>query len=60
MNKKLITLIITGLVIEGLCLAIASIGDIKGNIPTFSFLYTATFIAYIFALFYISKNIKVK
>ena len=59
MNKKLITLIITGLVIEGLCLAIASIGDIKGNIPTFSFLYTASFIAYIFALFYISKNIKV-
>ena len=57
MNKRLITLIIIGLVIEGLCVAIASIGDIKENIPGFSLLYTASFIAYIFAIFYVSKNV---
>jgi hypothetical protein len=59
MNKRLITLIITGLVIEALCVAIASIGDIKENIPTFSFLYTASFIVYVFAIFYVLKNVKV-
>ena len=58
MNKRLITIIITGLVIEGLCVAIAYIGDIKENIPGFSFLYTASFIAYVFAIFYVSKNAK--
>ena len=58
MNRKLITIIITGLVIEGLCVAIASIGDIKENIPGFSFLYTASFIAYVFAIFYVSKNVE--
>ena len=58
MNKRLITIIITGLVIEGLCVAIASIGDIKENIPGFSFLYTASFIAYVFAIFYVSKNVE--
>ncbi len=58
MNKRLIIIIITGLVIEGLCVAIASIGDIKENIPGFSFLYTASFIAYVFAIFYVSKNIE--
>ncbi len=57
MNKRLITIVITGLVIEGLCVAIASIGDIKENIPGFSLLYTASFIAYIFAIFYVSKNV---
>ncbi len=56
MNKKLITIIITGLVIEILCIAIVSIGDIKENIPRFSFLYTASFIAYIFAVFCVLKN----
>lgn len=59
MNKRLITLTITGLVIEGLCVAIASIGDIKENIPGFSCLYTASFIVYAFAIFYISKNTEV-
>ncbi len=58
MNRKLITIIITGLVIEGLCVAIASIGDIKENIPGFSFLYTASFIAYVFAIFYVTKNVE--
>ncbi|MFQ5712728.1 MAG: hypothetical protein ACE5GU_01715 [Candidatus Scalinduaceae bacterium] len=58
MNKRLITIIITGLIIEGLCVAIASIGDIKENIPGFSFLYTASFIVYVFAIFYVSKNAK--
>ncbi|MFQ5685262.1 MAG: hypothetical protein ACE5GV_01245 [Candidatus Scalindua sp.] len=56
MNKRLITIIITGIVIEILCVAIAFIGDIKKNIPCFAFLYTASFIAYIFALFYVSRN----
>ncbi len=56
MNKRLITLIITGLIIEGLCIAIVSIGDIKENIPGFSFLYAASFSAYVFAIFYVSKN----
>ena len=50
------TIIITGIVIEILCVAIAFIGDIKKNIPCFAFLYTASFIAYIFALFYVSRN----
>jgi hypothetical protein len=57
MNKRLITIIITGLIIEGLCVAIASLGDIKENIPGFSLLYTASFIAYVFAIFYVSKNV---
>ncbi len=51
-------LIITGLIIEGLCVAIASIGDIKENIHGFSFLYTASFIAYVFAIFYVLKNVE--
>ncbi len=58
MNKRLVTLIITGLIVEGLCVAIASIGDIKENIPGFSFLYTASFIAYAFAIFYVSRNVE--
>ena len=56
MNKRLITIIITGIVIEILCAAIAFIGDIKKNIPAFAFLYTASFAAYIFAVFYVSRN----
>ncbi len=56
MNKRLSTIIITGIVIEILCVAIAFIGDIKKNIPCFAFLYTASFIAYIFAVFYVSRN----
>jgi len=62
-HKKLITgvnapIIISGIIIEILCVAIASIGDIKENIPRFSFLYTATFAVYIFAIFYILKDTK--
>jgi len=56
MNRRLITIIITGIIIEILCVAIAFIGDIKKNIPCFAFLYTASFIAYIFAVFYVSRN----
>ncbi len=56
MNRRLITIIITGIVIEILCVAIAFIGDIKKNIPCFAFLYIASFIAYIFAVFYVSRN----
>ena len=56
MNRKLITILITGFIIEILCIAIAYSGDIKKNIPCFAILYTAAFITYIFAIFYISKN----
>jgi len=56
MNRKLTTILITGFIIEILCLAIAYSGDIKKNIPCFAILYTASFITYIFAIFYISKN----
>ena len=56
MNRRLITIIITGIVIEILCVAIAFIGDIKENILCFAFLYTATFIAYLFAVFYVSRD----
>ena len=56
MNRKLITILITGFIIEILCIAIACSGDIKKNIPCFAILYTASFITYIFAIFYISKN----
>ena len=56
MNRKLTTILITGFIIEILCLAIAYSGDIKKNIPCFAILYTASFITYIFAIFSISKN----
>jgi len=56
MNRKLITILITGFIIEILCIAIAYSGDIKKNIPCFAILYSASFITYIFAIFYISKN----
>jgi len=58
MNRKLRTIIITGFIIEILCVAIAYNGDIKKNIPCFAILYTASFITYIFAIFYISKNVE--
>ena len=56
MNRKLITILITGFIIEILCVAIAHSGDIKKNIPCFAILYTASFITYIFAIYYILKN----
>ncbi|MBS1259655.1 MAG: hypothetical protein MAG551_02730 [Candidatus Scalindua arabica] len=56
MNRRLYTIIITGIVIEILCVAIAFIGDIEKNIPCFAFLYTASFITYIFAVFYVSRD----
>ncbi|MHC4322109.1 MAG: hypothetical protein ACYST3_07525, partial [Planctomycetota bacterium] len=56
MDRKLITILITGFIIEILCVAIAYNGDIKKNIPCFAILYTASFITYIFVMFYISKN----
>ncbi len=59
MNNRLIAIIIAGLVIEILCVMLVYIGDIKENILRFSFLYTASFIAYIFSVFYILKNKKV-
>ncbi len=54
----LITIIITGLIIEGLCVANSFIGDIKENIPGFTVLYTASFIAYIFAVFYVLRDVE--
>ncbi|MDR4506547.1 MAG: hypothetical protein MRK01_17390 [Candidatus Scalindua sp.] len=56
MNRKLITILITGFIIEILCIVIAYIGDIKKNIPCFAILYITSFITYIFAIFYMSKN----
>ena len=56
MNRKLLTILITGFIIEILCIAIAYSGDIKKNIPCFAILYIASFITYIFAIFYISKK----
>jgi len=56
MNRKLRTIIITGFIIEILCIAIAYNGDIKKSIPCFAILYISSFIAYIFAVFYISKD----
>jgi hypothetical protein len=56
MNRNLRAIIITGFIIEILCVAIAYSGDIKKHIPWFAILYTASFITYIFAIFYISKN----
>ncbi|MCP4254868.1 MAG: hypothetical protein GY775_15975 [Candidatus Scalindua sp.] len=56
MNRKLITILITGFIIEILCVAIAYSGDIKKNILCFAILYIASFVTYIFAIFYISKN----
>ncbi|MGR3319283.1 MAG: glycosyltransferase 87 family protein [Candidatus Anammoxibacter sp.] len=55
-KNSLVPLIITGLVIEALCVAIAFIGDINKNIPAFSFLYSASFIIYIFAMFFVLKK----
>ena len=56
MNRNLRAIIITGFIIEILCVAIAYSGDIKKHIPWFAILYTASFITYIFAIFTISKN----
>ncbi|WP_096895119.1 hypothetical protein [Candidatus Scalindua japonica] len=56
MNRKLTSIIITGFIIEVLCAAIAYSGDIKKNIPFFAIMYIASFITYIFTIFYISKN----
>ncbi|MDP6923784.1 MAG: hypothetical protein R2568_03780 [Candidatus Scalindua sp.] len=56
MSRKLITILITGFIIEILCIAIAYSGDIKKSIPSFAILYITSFITYIFAIFYISKN----
>ncbi len=56
MNRNLFIVIITGLIIEILCIATTYLGDIKKNIPCFAFLYIVSFIAYIFTIFYISKN----
>ncbi len=56
MNRKLITVLLTGFIIEILCVAIAYSGDIKKNIPCFAMLYTASFVTYLFAVFYISKD----
>ena len=56
LDKKIAVIIITGLIIEILCVAMAYLGDIKKNIPCFAVLYIVSFIAYIFTVFYISKN----
>jgi hypothetical protein len=56
LEKKIAVIIITGVIIEVLCVATASLGDIKKNIPCFAILYIVSFIAYIFTVFYISKS----
>ncbi len=56
LDKNLVVIIITGLIIEILCVATACLGDIKKNIPSFAILYIVSFIAYIFTVFYISSN----
>ncbi|MDR4498531.1 MAG: hypothetical protein MRK02_11520 [Candidatus Scalindua sp.] len=58
MRRRFLTIIIAGFLIEILCVLIASIGDIRENIPRFSFLYTASFVVYIFSLFYMQKDVK--
>lgn len=50
-DKKLLSILVLGLIIEILCLGITYLGDIKKNIPVFTFLYTGSFIAYCFAIF---------
>ena len=52
----LILIVIAGLVIEVLCIRIASLGDIMQHIPQFSLMYSAAFVAYLFAVFLVSKN----
>ena len=52
----LIPIVIAGLVIEVLCIRIASLVDIMQHIPQFSLMYSAAFIAYLFAVFLVSKN----
>ena len=52
----LIPIVIAGLVIEALCIRIASLGDIMQHIPQFSLMYSAAFVAYLFAVFLVSKN----
>src|SRR3989304_11154 len=52
----LIPIVIAGLVIEVLCIRIASLGDIMQHIPQFSLMYSTAFIAYLFAVFLVSKN----
>ena len=52
----LIPIVIAGLVIEVLCIRIASLGDIMQHIPQFSLMYSAAFVAYLFAVFLVSKN----
>lgn len=55
-DNTLIYTIISGIVIEILCIAITCIGDIKQNIPGFAFLYTGSFIVYIFTASYTLKK----
>lgn len=55
-KNRLTLLIISGLVIEIFCVGIALLGDIKESIPKFSFFYSASFIVYIFTLFFILKR----
>ena len=52
----LIPIVIAGLVIEVLCIRIASLGDIMQHIPRFSLMYSTAFVAYLFAVFLVSKN----
>ncbi|HHT9113478.1 MAG: hypothetical protein HZA47_01845 [Planctomycetes bacterium] len=52
----LIPIVIAGLVIEVICIRIASLGDIMQHIPRFSLMYSAAFVAYLFAVFLVSKN----
>ncbi|MGR3218407.1 MAG: hypothetical protein ACUZ8H_01135 [Candidatus Anammoxibacter sp.] len=55
-KNSLVPLVISGLVIEAFCVAVAFIGDINKNIPAFAFLYSASFIIYIFVMFFVLKK----
>lgn len=54
--KKLVFTVIAGCIIEMLCCAITSLGDIEEDIPTFGALYIVSFVAYLVVIFFILNN----
>ena len=50
LNKRLLVILISSLNVEIFCIMISSLGNIRTNIPKFSFFYSASFIAYTFAV----------
>lgn len=47
-DKKLVYTFILGVIIEALCISVTCLRDISKNVPLFTALYTASFIAYFF------------